>query len=220
MTRRHMSEALLRAMREELERRTLEEAERIFGGPLASGPRPSFGERDFGKWADKVRPGPGPDGWMHFELPPEFLTESPPCEPFAEGFRWTHQNDPRTRGAHYAWRSPSRSDSASFKESHKERPDVFQYPGGEMFTTRRPKRSLFLTRAYLAVSEEPGVAVAAVGYRGALAAEELAVKRAPSGIETHSDAAVAAVVAAEAKLRRRIRAALIATTPSAEPELW
>jgi hypothetical protein len=172
-------------------------------------------------------------------------------EPFARGghtggvfYRWEHENDPRTRGAHKAFRdrdfgrwqskvrpdeaerwqwpreSPSRSDSGSFKESFKDGPDVFQYPGGEMFTTRRPKRCLFLSRAYLAVSEEPAVAVAAVGFRAALAAEELAVRTAPSGIQTHSDEAVRAVVAAEAKLRRRVRAALIASTPSAEPELW
>jgi hypothetical protein len=185
----------------------------------------------------------GDDPWTHHELPLDFIAESPPCESFSPFYRWESPNDPRTRGAHKAFRDrdfgrwqskvrpdeaerwqwpepPSRSDSSSFKESYKERPDVFQYPGGEMFTTRRPKRSLFLSRAYLAVSEEPAVAVAAVGFRAALAAEELAVRTAPSGIQTHSDKAVRAVVAAEAKLRRRVRAALIASTPSAEPELW
>lgn len=217
MTRRHMSERLLRAMREELERRTAEEADRIFGGPLASGPRPSFKERDFGRWADKVRGAPGGDaadafaawtaamdagvranhagaradgGWTHYELPPEFLAES-----------------------------PSRSDSSSFKESFRDAGVIYGGTPCEAFA-KRGSRSLFLSRAYLAVSEEPGVAVAAVQLRAAFAAEALAVERAPSGIQTHSDEAVLSVVAAEAKLRRRIKAALIADTPSAEPSLW
>jgi hypothetical protein len=165
-------------------------------------------------------------------------------EPFARGghtggvfYRWEHENDPRTRGAHKAFRdrdfgrwqskvrpdeaerwqwpreSPSRSDSSSFKESFKDGPDVFQYPGGEMFTTRRPKRCLFLSRAYLAVSEEPAVAVAAAQLREALAWPVRHVSR---------DGRMSAdnVASAEAKLRRRVRAALIASTPSAEPELW
>lgn len=71
--------ALLQAMRDELERRTLEEAARIFSTER-TGPAPDFSERDFGRWSDKVSG------------------------------------------------SPSRSDSSSFKESGKERIDVFQYP--------------------------------------------------------------------------------------------
>jgi hypothetical protein len=178
-------EALLQAMRDELEKRTLEEAARIFGGGFAEGGPVRFEDRDFGRWNHKADARARPEhhncrssGWTHFELPPEFLAEAP---------------------------------------------DVFQYPGGEMFTTRRPKPSLFLSRAYLAVSEEPEVAVAAAQLRGALAAESFAVQRAPSGIETHSDAAVLAVVAAEAKLRRRLKRALLATTPrpnAAEHGLW
>lgn len=155
----------LAAMREELERVTREAAERIFSSE-ATGPRPSFKERDFGRWSDKVREEP-----------------------------------------------PSRSYSSSFKETGKER------------MGHRSGR-LFLSRAYLAVSTEPGVVVAAVGLRAALQAERAAFwKVGADGMRVYADewfrtSGPQRLELAEAKLRRRIRAALIATTPSAEPELY
>lgn len=94
-----------------------------------------------------------------------------------------------------------------------------------MFTTRRPRPSFFLSRGYLAVSEEPEVAVAAVGLRAALADEELAVRTSASGVQTHSDGAVLSVVAAEEKLRRRVKRVLQrqigeAEAAAAERGLW
>ena len=176
MNRRHMSEALLRAMREELERRTLEEAERIFG-TTASGPRPSFKERDFGRWSGKV-------------------------------------------GA-----SPSRSDFSSFKESFGDESVIFGGTPCESFA-KPGARSLFLSRAYLAVSEEPGVAVAAVRFRAAKETERrLFWKVGADGMRVYANEwferdGPGELKRAEAFLRRRIRRALIDTTPSAEPSLW
>ena len=214
--RDRITEAMLQAMREELERRTREQADAIFG-TTASGPRPSFKERDFGRWADKVRGEPGGDdadafyvwrtamdertrgaatAWTHFELPPEFLAES-----------------------------PSRSDSSSFKESFG---DAGVHYGGtpcEAFA-KRGSRSIFLSRAYLAVSEEPAVAIAAVAFRAARELERRhfwkvgADGKRVYAAEWFEQDGPERLKRAEAKLRRRIRRALIETTPSAEPSLW
>jgi hypothetical protein len=171
---------LFRAMREELEKRTLEEAARIFGGGFAEGGPVRFEDRDFGRWNHKADARVRPEhhncrsgGWTHFELPPELVVPE----------------DGRTgRG------------------------------------------SLFGHRAYLMVSEEPEVAVAAAQLRDAIAAERRAFwKIGADGKRVYHDAdylrrgGPAAIPAGEAKLRRRIKRALLATTPrpaEAEHGLW
>ena len=209
-----MTEEEIRLMREALDRDVLDAARRIFEGPLASGPRPAFEERDFGRWSDKVGGNPASDGgWTHFELPPEFLYGGTPCQAFAD-----HEADAARLWAEAA--SPSRRSKSSFKETgkdrSKDRPDVFQFPGGEMFTTRRPTPSLFLSTDYLAVSEEPSVAVAAVQFRAARAREALAMAGEGSAAEVAR--LIGAALDAEEKLRRRVRAAI--GVQAAEPGLW
>jgi hypothetical protein len=173
---RGFSEEALRLMREELEKRTLEEAARIFGGEPRAGPAPAFGERDFGRWNHKADARARPEhhncrsgGWTHYELPPEFLAEN------------------------------------------------------------AGSRSLFGHRAYLMVSEEPEVAVAAAQLREAVEAERRAFwKIGADGMRVYHDAdylrrgGPAAIQASEAKLRRRIKRALQARPAAAEPEpaLW
>lgn len=110
--------------------------------------------------------------------------------------------------------SPTRSDYTSFKETNK-----------EGAANPRPGRIL-LSRAYLAVSEEPPVAVAAVQLRVAIEAERRAFwKVGADGRRVYSsawfeDGGPALLELAERKLRRRVKAALIRTTPSGEPSLW
>lgn len=79
--------------------------------------------------------------------------------------------------------SPSRSDTSSFKDTNKER------------------RSIFVSRAYRAVSEEPPVAVAAMAYRVQLEADRRGKGR-PGRL-----------LQAETRLRKRIKRALLDTTP-------
>lgn len=159
-----VADALLRARMEKLMR---EYEDRLFG-TTASGPRPSFEERDFGRWRSKIDPRVHTRPWGESPLGQKRRTErSDEADAFAYAFGG----------------SPSRSDTPSFKDANKER------------------RSIFASRAYRAVSEEPPVAVAAMAYRVQLEADRRGKGR-PGRL-----------LQAETRLRKRIKRALLDTTP-------
>jgi hypothetical protein len=196
--------ALLQAMREELERRVLEEAGRIFETER-TGPGPAFSERDFGRWGGKVRGRPGEDAADAFGLWTAAMDE---------GVRFNHAG-PFTEGIREA---PSRSDSSSLKESRKE--------------PHRNAARLFASKGYRAVSEEPEVAVAATQLRAELAEERAAFWKVGSDnrLVYHSTDWLMAggpdrIAAAHGKLRRRVKRVLQrqigeAEGAAAERALW
>lgn len=86
------AEAFRRAMEA-----TLAQMERELFSTRARGPRPAFSERDFGKWGGKIRGtraervyfdehGP-PEGWTHFELPPEMVEPEAPSRTKYSSFK-------------------------------------------------------------------------------------------------------------------------------------
>lgn len=194
---RRFSAEDLAFLRDAMERETTRRAEEIFADP-ASGPRPSFKERDFGRWRSKIDPRVHARPWRESPLG-------------AEQARRRERDDAADAFAYWAegWPSPSRSKSTSHKDALKVR------------------RLIFLGRGYLAVSEDPGVAVAAMGLRLAMHEERRAFwKIGADGMRVYQTEWFASggprrLELAEAKLRRRIKAALLADIDAAEePALW
>jgi hypothetical protein len=191
--------AMLQAMRDELERRVREEAGRIFSTER-TGPAPDFSERDFGRWSGKVYTHDAADDLRYAAEREEVLYGGTPCQAFA------------------GVGAPSRSKSASLKESRKE--------------PHKLAARLFASKGYQAVSDEPEVAVAATQLRAELAEERAAFWKVGSDdrLVYHSTDWLRAggpdrIAAAHRKLRRRIERVLVrqvaeAEHAAAESRLW